>query len=213
MSNSIEQIWKQGFINESSTAIPAINNLYNRKAQNIVDRVHRMYTINVKYVYGLSLFTLLGSIAFGWYALAIVFPALLLWIATISNRLLKNMDIDNKADNSYHYIKSFNLSFHEMVETFTGVYQVFYPVLVATILFEFSISTPGGYATEAALQRFPESALLFGIPWWFYVVAVIVIGITGLFSARLYKLDLDIVYGRVMKKMDSILADMEELRQ
>src|SRR3954462_13619854 len=47
MEKSIEAIWKEGFLNEKSLVAPKINDLYNQKSNDLVDKMKRMYRINL----------------------------------------------------------------------------------------------------------------------------------------------------------------------
>jgi hypothetical protein len=47
MEKSIEAIWKEGFLNEKSLVAPKINDLYNQKSKDLVDRMKRMYRNNL----------------------------------------------------------------------------------------------------------------------------------------------------------------------
>src|SRR5215203_3076088 len=46
MKNSIETIWKEGFLNEKSLVAPKINDLYNQKSTDLVDKIERMFKVN-----------------------------------------------------------------------------------------------------------------------------------------------------------------------
>jgi hypothetical protein len=48
MTKSIEVIWKEGFVNEAHLTAPKVNDLYNRKSQNIVDKLQSMFAINTQ---------------------------------------------------------------------------------------------------------------------------------------------------------------------
>ena len=39
MRNSIEEIWKEGFLNEKSLVAPKINDLYNQKSMDLIDKM------------------------------------------------------------------------------------------------------------------------------------------------------------------------------
>ena len=54
-------------------------------------------------------------------------------------------------------------------------------------------------------------AVVFGTPVFIIVIVIIITALLALCGGLLYKLDLNIVYGRVLKKLKEIIADMEEL--
>ncbi len=47
MEKSIEIIWKEGFLKKDALIAPKINDLYNQKSIDIVDKFRRMYRINI----------------------------------------------------------------------------------------------------------------------------------------------------------------------
>ncbi len=46
MEKSIETIWKEGFLKDDALLAPKLNNLYNQKSMDIVDKFKRMYIVN-----------------------------------------------------------------------------------------------------------------------------------------------------------------------
>jgi hypothetical protein len=58
----------------------------------------------------------------------------------------------------------------------------------------------------------PETSLLFGLPLYWLVGLIIILSIVSYFGGAIGKFDLNIVYGRILKRLDGLLADMEELR-
>ncbi len=55
MENSIETIWKEGFLNEKRLVAPKINDLYNQKSKHLVDKMERTFRVNIIIVIGLSI--------------------------------------------------------------------------------------------------------------------------------------------------------------
>ena len=47
MEKSIEAIWKEGFLSETSLVAPKINDLYNQKSKHLVDKMKRMFRVNL----------------------------------------------------------------------------------------------------------------------------------------------------------------------
>ena len=46
MEKSIETIWKEGFIKNDALVAPKLNDLYNQKSIDIVEKFKRMYKLN-----------------------------------------------------------------------------------------------------------------------------------------------------------------------
>ena len=65
MEKSIESIWKEGFLKREDLVVPKLNNLYNKKSIDIVEKFRKMYKINIIAI--------------------IVFACILLPVATISH--------------------------------------------------------------------------------------------------------------------------------
>ena len=47
MTQSIEKIWQEGFINDKALVAPKLNDLYNQKSKNIVDKFERVFKWNL----------------------------------------------------------------------------------------------------------------------------------------------------------------------
>jgi len=62
------------------------------------------------------------------------------------------------------------------------------------------------------LIGFPDTYLIVGIPLIAIVLAVVIIGLLVLFGGRIYKWDVNMVYGRVFKKLKELMTDIESLR-
>ncbi|OIQ46538.1 MAG: hypothetical protein BM565_11130, partial [Gammaproteobacteria bacterium MedPE] len=65
MTKSIETMWKEGFINETQLDVPKVNDLYNRKSQNLVDKLLNMFAINIKAIVIGSIIMLIGMSLIG----------------------------------------------------------------------------------------------------------------------------------------------------
>jgi len=50
MKKSIEEIWKEGFLNNNALVAPKINDFYNQKSNHIIDKMIRMFRWNQYYV-------------------------------------------------------------------------------------------------------------------------------------------------------------------
>ena len=48
MEKSLEAIWKEGFLKNNELVVPKINNLYNQKSQNAVDKLMKIGKLNLQ---------------------------------------------------------------------------------------------------------------------------------------------------------------------
>ncbi len=217
MEKSIESIWKEGFLKDDALVAPKINDLYNQKSKNIVDKFKRLYKINL---IGLVVFSfILLPIS---YITQIPYMGILMFFlfnaVVIVNRKFKfSLDkIDSSLD-SYKYLSSFDQWIKEMIVVNIKLNRFLYPYVLLSMIAGFWFGSiggniPGEEAIHSLLIEFPNTYLIFGIPAIGILAVVILMGILAYFGGRLYKWDLNIVYGRLLKKLDEMLADMEELR-
>ena len=106
MKNSIEVIWKEGFLNEKSLVAPKINDLYNQKSKDLVDKMKRMYRINLIAIVIMSI-----VIPIVYYFLDVIWQGvaasililLTVWYSKLQMRSLKTLD---HGATSLDYLKS-----------------------------------------------------------------------------------------------------------
>jgi len=71
---------------------------------------------------------------------------------------------------------------------------------------------PGEELVSFVINEFPNTQLIFGIPIIVIGTVIIIMIIISFFGAKIGKWDFNIIYGRILKKLESLLAEMEELR-
>jgi hypothetical protein len=54
--------------------------------------------------------------------------------------------------------------------------------------------------------------MILNIPIFWVLGMLLIVILLAIFGGRIYKWDLNIVYGRILKKLDELVADMEDLR-
>ncbi|WP_016954637.1 hypothetical protein [Catenovulum agarivorans] len=213
MSKSIEQMWKEGFVNETQLTAPKINDLYNRKSQNIVDKLQQMFALNIKAIIGGSLvallmFSLIGAPFLGLYICLLLVP-----LVIIAKKELRNSHQLSKGQSSYDYIMSFNAWLQHSIAVYARYYKFFYPLLFIGMAAQALVSDAGGKIIGLIVNIWPTELLLWGVPYYLLLIIVGIILIVTRFSDALYRLDLNIIYGRQFKKLEELIADMQELRQ
>ena len=63
------------------------------------------------------------------------------------------------------------------------------------------------------ITKVVTSIIIFGQPYYILVALALLTLIVARYAESLYRLDLNIVYGRQFKKLDELIIDMEELRK
>jgi hypothetical protein len=208
MEKSIETIWKEGFLAADALVAPKLNNLYTQKSIHIVEKFKRMFRTNLWAI-------VIGAILFLGLSFVVGLPVMgimLLLIAgaiVLVNRILQKrlMEIDPNM-NSYEYIKSFDRWLKEQIDINARMARFYYPFFFLAMVMGFWFSDYLPLIT----RHLPSIYLVNGIPVFWILGVLIIMGILYAVGGRLYKWDLHIVYGRILKKLDEILSDMERLR-
>ena len=217
MEKSIENIWKEGFLKSDALIAPKINNLYGQKSIHIIDKFTRMFKINLIAIVAFSFGFLIVTFFMGIPITGIIFFVTLTVLVLINKKLFHGLEHISKGDSSYQYLKEFNQWIKKMVAINKKIASYMYPIIFASLILGAWFKDAEGMrlgerlVTEV-LVGFPDILLIFGIPLIGFVIVLIIMGILAFFSGRIYEWDLNIVYGRVFKKLDELLADIENLR-
>ena len=218
MEKSIESIWKEGFVKDDKLIAPKVNDLYNQKSIDIVSKFKRMYRINV-----------IGIIIFSFILLPVTFLVkipymgimmfLLFNLIIIVNR--KTIYALNKIDNSlnsYEYLLSFKGWTDQLIDTNTKFSRFLYPYVFLSMFFGFWLreiggDIPGNVLVDEFIKEFPNTPLVFGFPLVFVGIMLFVMFFLALVGARIGKWDFNLGYGRIMKRLNTMIKDMEELKK
>lgn len=213
MEKSIETIWKEGFLKSDALVAPKLNDLYNQKSRNLTEKIRRMMNINM-----IAIFIYSVVVMVWWYFMEVPFIGAFIFLTlnvfaiygVIQMKQIKDID---KNTSSYQYLKSFDAWLKSMLYKNSKIMRFFYPLMflaaAATIWFGNNNST---VLTEKIAKKYPDMYLIGGIPLYWLLGVILVAVLIGVFAGKIYKWDVNLVYGRVFKKLDEIIADMEELR-
>lgn len=213
MEKSIESIWKEGFLKSDLLVAPKINNLYNQKSKTLIEKIQRMMRINIILIVAFSLLILVW-----WYLtdvlyLGIFIFAMLNTVALYAKLQMDRMNGIDYGESSYHYLKAFNHWIKRMIDSNTKVMRFFYPLIfIATAGTVWFSNDNEIVLYEVITKYFPDVVMLGGIPVVFLVAVLLIAIVMTVFGSKIYKWDVNLVYGRVFRKLDEIIADMEELR-
>jgi hypothetical protein len=217
MEKSIESIWKEGFLKSDVLVAPKVNDIYNKKSAHIVDKFTRMFKINLVAIVGSSFFVLIMSIISGIPYMGIGLFILLNTIVVINKGLMKRLaKIDKNAD-SFQYLKTFDGWMKEQIGVNQRLSHLLYPLIFLSLVMgywfgSFGGDIPGQLMVNELMVRDPETILFLGVPLYLWLSGIAMIALLGYFGGKIYRWDLNIVYGRVLKKLEEIISDMEELR-
>lgn len=213
MDDSIESIWKKGFLHENSLVAPKINDLYNQKSKHVVDRVKRMFRINQRMIIAMSI--ILPVIHYFvealWQGLAA--SVLLLLTGWYNHRVIIGIKTLDAGATSLDYLKSFDRWLTDVLLKTEKIARFSYPLYVLI-----SISTIWSAWSKQGItlkihQKFSDVLPLEHLP----IIALIVAGGLALlmfcFSAKIYQWEVRLTYGRVFDKLKDTIAEMETLNR
>jgi hypothetical protein len=217
MEKSIETLWKEGFINSDALIAPKLNNLYSKKSEHIVDKFTRMFKINIIAIVVGSFLIMGMSLSVDIPYMGIGLFVLLNTLAFVNLKLMKGLSKIDKNTSSYQYLNTFDSWIKEMISYNQKFARVFYPLALLSVAAGFWFGSIGGDIPGDGLVKelavlYPDIILVFGLPLYGLLAAILVIVLVAFSAGRIYKWDLNIVYGRVLNKLADILADMEDLR-
>jgi hypothetical protein len=218
MEKSIESIWKEGFLKNDVLVAPKVNDIYNKKSEHIVDKFTRMFKININAIFIGSFVVVLMSYAVRIPYMGIGMFLIVNTLAFINIRLKKGLSKIDKNVNSFQYLKTFDSWMKEQTRTNERFARLLYPLIFIAMVAGFWFGpiggdVPGDSLVNSLISRFPDLTLVLGVPLYLWLAGFFIIALLAYFGGKIYRWDLNIVYGRVLKKLDEIIADMEELRK
>ena len=214
MKSSIETIWKEGFLNEKSLVAPKINNLYNRKSMHVVDRVKRMFRINLILIIVLSI--ALPLIAYFVHAVwqGLAASVLLLLTAWYNKQQIKSLRTLDQGATSLAYLRSFDRWLKDVLLRSMRVARFSYPLYFLIALSTVWSAWNGQEGlTSKIRQKFPELIAIGNVPLVALAIIAAIILLMLWLSEKIYKWDVWLMYGRVFSKLEQTLAEMETLQQ
>lgn len=217
MEKSIVSIWNKGFLKSDALVAPKLNDLYNQKSIDIVEKFKRMYRLNVN---GLVVFTAVFlpvtyfvQIPYMGIMLSVVF----LSTAYAGSKFQKKLNAIDKTSDTYQYLQSFDKWTKEIVRwnEKRSRYMFSYVFISMVVGFWFGSiggDIPGQDLMTELLRRYPDLAQVFGVPLVALLGAILIVILLSVFGPRIGKLDLNIVYGPILQRLERLLIEMEQLR-
>jgi len=214
MKNSIEEIWKEGFLNEKSLVVPKINDLYNQKSKHVVDNVKRMFRVNLIVIVIMSI--ILPIIHYFLDALwqGAAASILLLLTARYNKRQIDGIKTLDQGATSFDYLKSFDLWLKDVLSRSDKVVRFYYPlcflIAISTVLSTWNKQEQLILKTH---QKFPDLMFIGDIPLFVLIIVGVITLLMFYFSDKIYKWDVRLMYGGVFGKLEETIAEMENLKQ
>lgn len=216
MEKSIDNIWKDGFINPDSLVIPKINKLYNTKTISTVNELKNSFTQNVWIVLGVTLMHAIGALIFTNVYISLFWVALFTPVMLLAKKQLDAMNSIDQTENSYTYIKAFNDWFQNCLGSFTNLYRVVYPLYVIGLATSaYFVSFDNAQTLGEIIVESQKHVVILGIPilWMGAFFIAVVAGLTSFFVPQIYQADIRSLYGGLMDRLALLVEEMEELRK
>jgi flagellar biosynthesis protein FlhB len=212
MEKSIESIWKEGFLKSDALIAPKLNDLYNQKSTHIVDKYKRMLKINLWGIVIGSFIVLIASFIVGIPVMGIMFFLIVNTIVIVNRKLLPRLEKIDKNVSSYQYIKSFDSWLKEQLSLNRRMARYYYPLFFLSIVLGFWFSNNFQELYQQIISSPNQIYFVNEIPVFWVLGIIFITGLLAFFGGRLYNWDVSLIYGRVFKKLEELIADMEELR-
>ena len=200
-------------MNEKSLVAPKLNDLYNKKSKALVEKMERMYRINLIAIVSMAIvFPII------YYFLDVIWQGvaasiLLLLTAWYSKRQKRNLKTLDHGATSLDYLKSFDRWLKDALLGGEKILRFTYPLYFLIAMSTIWSAWNKGEITSKMYQKFPEVTFIGSVP----LFALIIMGVATLlmfyFSGRIYRWDVGLIYGRVFRKLEETIAEMENLKQ
>lgn len=213
MKNSIEVIWKEGFLNEKSLVAPKINDLYNQKSKHVVDKVKRMFRVNLIVIVIMSIFfpILYYFLDVIWQGVAFsVLTLLTAWYGKLQMNGLKTLD---QGATSLEYLKSFDRWLKDVFSRSEKIARFYYTLCLLIAMSTIGSAWNKGELTSKMYQKYPDLIFIGNIPLFALIIAGVATLLMFYFSDRIYKWDVRLMYGGIIDKLEETIAEMEKLKQ
>ncbi|SDR71922.1 hypothetical protein SAMN04487764_0404 [Gillisia sp. Hel1_33_143] len=201
MERSIENIWKEGFESDKSLKSPLVKDLYTKKSKLIIDKIKsaskwdNLSLIPMALVL-FGLFVFLGKMLLGFYL-----GALLILLFFLNKKMLKKVDGFNSSANTYLYLINYDTQLKAIQRFYTKLLAIGLPILIIPAYWLYFQGTP-------LISGFMGADMSFQI----LIVVAIALLLSGL-GVLSYKLSTHVVYGKLIKRIEAIIHDMEELEK
>lgn len=212
MEKSIESIWKEGFLKSDALVAPKLNDLYNQKSKNIVDKLVKIFKINLWGILALAVVFWLFAYFGGVPIVGTLFFILFLVLIAFGKLEMNKMGELDKSVSSYEYLKSVDNWLKVVMAGYVKIYRFIYPAFFILTIVGVWFSNWGIIISEKLLNKYPDLQLLFGMPVYLLGFIAFISILLSVFTGPIYRLDMATAYGRVFGKLAEMLADMEELR-
>ena len=202
MDKSIEEIWNKGFENNKSLIPPVIVDLYNKKSILTVDKLKSASKKDNWRIIPIAIITLIFFIINSKLILGLYISALMLSMFFINKKRLEFLNTINTSESCFHYLKKLQKMIKNNVKFYTRLLGIGLP-LFAYIGFCIFISESNQY--EHILESYSLKKLL--------TTSIIILTTFSFIGIGCYRLTNYLIYGRLIKKIDEMIDELDLLKK
>ena len=211
MRKTIEATWREGFLHPDALLAPKVNDLYTRKSTHIVERIQRLLHIN-------QIAIVIGSVIMwaGLSAAGLPYTGAIMCVSWSGLVLVRRLVIakfvapDSSLD-SYHYLKAFQTWLKNRMARSRSLQRHLYPITFIAIAIGMVASKGGQQFIHTIIEHNPGIWLIHGVPVSIIAVVAVMTIVLELLGGVIFDFDVR-VYRPVFRKLDEMVAEMEELR-
>ena len=212
MKKTIEETWRDGFLDPEALVAPKNNDLYTQKSQHLAEKIQRMLKVNeIAILIGAPvvwLFLSVTGIPYTGAILCFIFAGLLL----VGRFYVSKFEAPDNSLDSYHYIKAFDSWLKVRMARSKSVQRHVYAVCFVALAIGMLASDPGQLLIGGIVEGNPDVLAVGGIPVILIAGVVVIALVVELLGGKIFDLDVNTVYRNVFRKLDEMVAEMEELR-
>jgi|TARA_B110000091_G_scaffold129727_1_gene139281 hypothetical protein len=202
MDKSIEEIWSNGFENNKSLIPPVIVDLYNKKSILTVDKLKSVSKKDNWSIIPIAIITLIFFIINSKLILGLYISALMLTMFFINRKQLEFLDTINTSESCFEYLKKLQKWIKNNVKSYTLLLGIGLP-LFAYVGFWIFILESNQY--EYILESYSLKKRLTTS-----IIILTTFSCIGIFS---YRLSNYLIYGRLIKKIDEMIDELDLLKK
>ena len=202
MDKSIEEIWSKGFQDEKYLIPPVINDLYTKKSILTVDKLKSVSKKDNWSIIPLSIITLIFFIIKSKLLFGLYISALMLSLFFLNRKKLKFLNTINTSQSCIQYLGKLQKMIKNNMKFTTCLLGIGLPFFgyVGLCIFIFESNTE-----NFILETYSSKQLL--IKSIIILMSLSVIGITS------FRLSNYLVYGRLIKKIDEMIDELNLLKK
>lgn len=214
MEKSIEKIWKEDFVKSNLLLAPKLNDLYNQKSNGIIEKFKRMMNINLILIMIFSVAVLVW-----WYFLGIPWIGLFVFLCLNSFAIYSKKQTDKLKDldtglSSYEYLRSFQAFLNQAMIKNAHIMRVFYPFMFLAAAATVWYSNDNAEVLMPQISKLISNPVMIGdFPLVVLIPIILIALVMAYFAERIYRWDVNLIYGRVFNRLQEMISDMEQLRK